>query len=422
MRTIQLTDIVIKPKRQRREFDATQLSQLKESIRTKGLMHPIVLENDCKTLVAGERRLRAIKLLYTVLDGYQHDGNLVPVTHVPYITLGDLSPIDLREAELEENTHRADLTWQEKSAALQELHILRSEQRGGQQTYTATATEVLGQSPNNNELSVVREAILLADYLDDKEIASAPTQKEALKQLDKKKKQEHNARLADLFGAGVSTADHKLIQGDLKVELQLLESNIYSCIIVDPPYGVGADSFGSQSFGHNYEDSFESAIDRIRHIAQDGFRIALPQAHMYMFCDITLFAKVSRVIESCGWSVWPRPLIWSKHGGMLPRPEHGPRYTYEAIIFANKGDKPVTAVYSDVIDVAAVAEKEHGAQKPVDVYVDLLRRSCIAGDKIIDPCAGSGTIFPAANKLRLRATGIEKDKANYAIAVRRINE
>lgn len=419
MRTIKLDEIIIKPARIRKEFDAVALSELKQSIKSKGLMHAIVLENDGRTLVSGERRTRAIRLLN---EPYKHDSQEVPALSIPYISIGDLSSIDIREAELEENIRRADLSWQEKASAMQELHSLRNEQTGGRQTIGATAGEVFGAEPTSNQRTAVSEALTVAQYLNDPEIAKAPSQKEAMKLLDKKKKQEHNARLAELFGSTVSSADHTLLKGDLRIDMLELVSDQFNCIVVDPPYGVEADSFGSQSFGHNYEDGYEYAMSLTRTIAEQGYRVCKSQAHMYVFCEIAFFEDVRRILLEYNWDVWPRPLIWSKRGGMLPRPEHGPRYTYEAILFANKGDKPVTAIYPDVIDVANVTDREHAAQKPVEVYIDLFRRSTMPGDKVLDPCAGSGTIFPAANRLRLRATGIEKDPANYAIALKRIEE
>ncbi|MDQ2960314.1 MAG: ParB/RepB/Spo0J family partition protein, partial [Candidatus Dormibacteraeota bacterium] len=52
------------PEQPRRVFDEEQLAGLAESIRTHGLLHPIVVERvgDRYRLVAGERRLRAVRL------------------------------------------------------------------------------------------------------------------------------------------------------------------------------------------------------------------------------------------------------------------------------------------------------------------------------------------------------------------------
>jgi DNA modification methylase len=64
----------------------------------------------------------------------------------------------------------------------------------------------------------------------------------------------------------------------------------------------------------------------------------------------------------------------------------------------------------------------HPAQKPVALYTDLLRRSCNPGDRVLDPFAGTGTIFPAAHSLKIFATGVEKNQSAYGIAVRRLKE
>ncbi len=52
------------PEQPRREFDEAALLALGESIRTHGLLHPIVVERTGSRyqLVAGERRLRAIRV------------------------------------------------------------------------------------------------------------------------------------------------------------------------------------------------------------------------------------------------------------------------------------------------------------------------------------------------------------------------
>jgi DNA modification methylase len=62
----------------------------------------------------------------------------------------------------------------------------------------------------------------------------------------------------------------------------------------------------------------------------------------------------------------------------------------------------------------------HGAQKPVSLYSDLLKRSTRPGDRVLDPFCGTGTIFPAAHPLKVAATGIELEPAYYGIGVKRI--
>jgi ParB family chromosome partitioning protein len=60
-----LTSIVPNPRQPRRDFDDAQVKELAESIRSEGLMQPIVVRKvkDGYELIAGERRFRAFKLI-----------------------------------------------------------------------------------------------------------------------------------------------------------------------------------------------------------------------------------------------------------------------------------------------------------------------------------------------------------------------
>ncbi|HEY7119680.1 MAG TPA: ParB N-terminal domain-containing protein [Tepidisphaeraceae bacterium] len=89
----------------RRRTDAGDISDLAESIAKFGLLSPIIVD-DKHRLVAGERRLRALKQL----------GHL----DVPVRFWGNLTEAELREIEFEENLKRKDLTPAERSRTLNE--------------------------------------------------------------------------------------------------------------------------------------------------------------------------------------------------------------------------------------------------------------------------------------------------------------
>jgi ParB family chromosome partitioning protein len=60
-----LTSIVPNPRQPRRDFDEAQVKELADSIRSEGLLQPIVVRKvkDGYELIAGERRFRAFKLI-----------------------------------------------------------------------------------------------------------------------------------------------------------------------------------------------------------------------------------------------------------------------------------------------------------------------------------------------------------------------
>src|SRR4029077_3492166 len=99
-------------------------------------------------------------------------------------------------------------------------------------------------------------------------------------------------------------------------------------------------------------------------------------------------------------------LIWFRgtQAGIAPRPEHGPKNTYECILFANKGDKRTLVLKPDVIIAPKPTADPRAGAKPPSVYYDLMQRSVLPGDEVLDPCCGSGPIVPAANALSVRAT------------------
>ena len=426
MKLIPFDKLYIPEYRMRREFDPAKLQDLADSIKSKGLMHPlVVVEEDGKyRLVAGERRSKAITLLTNSRANFLCNNELIPPGHFPVTLLSELSPIELLEAEFEENVIRADLTWQEHTlatAALSELRKQQAEQTGETFTIRQVASEIAGREAQGSEITKVSNAVIVAQHLADPEVAKAKSQKEALKIIQRKADVAHREVLAQTFD--LNKTPHTALCGSAIELSKTLPDGVFDVILTDPPYGIDADKFGTMAdVTHQYADSFEYALECYKMVAREGFRITKAQAHAYVFLDPRYFDKISLEFILAGWEVWPVPLIWNKGNGMLPRPEHGPRRTYEAILYAIKGGKRVAKVMPDVLTHSLLSEKDHGAQKPVPLYIDLLSRSTAPNDKVVDFFSGSGTIFPACNKLKLIATGIEINSTYYNLGVTRLNE
>lgn len=417
--------------RQRKKIPEESLNELAESILANGIIHPPSCRRDKEDgpqlLAAGERRFQAcVKIIQTGRQIRCGDF-LCPPEHIPFTDLGVMSEEDAFEVELDENIKRVDLSWQERAQAEARLLELRSKQNVKKglapPTLQAIATEIIrretptADSAQGSAVTAVATRIRLADYLDDPEVAKAKTEAEAVKVVRKKQEAIRVEALAKSFDA-TSAVDcpHELLTGDCRIHLANLAEGSVDVLLTDPPYGIDADSFGEQSgTGHNYADSQEYFEELMAVLAEESYRVCKTQAHAYVFCDPRRFSDIQTHFELAGWKVWPIPLIWAKGNGMLPRPDHAPRRTYEAILFASKGDKPVRCVKADVINISSVRDLKHGAQKPVDLYVDLLSRSVVPGDVVLDAFAGSGTIFPAANRAKVRAIGIELSEHNANI-------
>jgi DNA modification methylase len=76
-------------------------------------------------------------------------------------------------------------------------------------------------------------------------------------------------------------------------------------------------------------------------------------------------------------------------------------------------------VAPDIFSYGQEASFAHRAQKPVALFQDLLSRSVLPGNKVLDPFCGTGTILPAADALQCIAYAVELDPVFYGVTVER---
>ena len=427
LQAIPIGSIVVAENRQRSSIDEPRIAELRASFLAVGQLQPIVIEpiaDDRWRLIVGERRLRARQ---GMTEAIRCGPIMLPPDGIGAIFWDDLTDAQRYEMELEENIRRVDLTWQDQCRAATRLNELRRAQAAasGEHYGSAMLGEELGiPGPRPEAAARANTLLTIAKHLDDPNVSSAKTLKEAQKEVDKKIKRIELAGLASVFEARAKAeSPHTLLRGDCYEVMKTLPESHFDIILTDPPYGIGADEFGSQSGeGHEYKDD-KALVERLCwEFPMHAQRLLKAQAHVYMFCDFMHFEALKGGFEIEGFIVWRLPLIWSKGNGMLPKPTLGPRRTYECILFANKGQRPVEIVASDVISVPLVQSPRHGAEKPVGVYRDLLGRSSRPGNRVLDPFCGSGTIFPAASLSKLSATGIELNDTYADLAASRIIE
>lgn len=413
-------DAITVSERQRKSFNKELIIELAESIHSKGLLHPIVICEQrtqgtiIPRLVAGERRLRAVKLLHSENKTFFHNGEAVLHGCIPFTRIEDSDELKIRETELEENLRRVDLSWQERVNALDELHTLRCAQNPAQ-TPKDTAKEIMEPAGIGLQgaLNRVHRAVLIADNMDDPNVMKAKDETQAYNYLLRNMENELLSELAKRNLSSIRT--HTIIHGDAVGEMGKLQKK-FGLVVVDPPYGIGADTFGNAANNaHTYSDTEDAALELAENILFHAFQVTLDNAHLYMFCDIDHFKTLKHIAAKAGWKPWRTPIVWHKtlSSAHAPAHEYGFRRNFELIMFCTKGSKPFSQVYSDVISCDQEQNKVHAAQKPADLYATLIKRSLAEGGDVLDPCAGSGTIFKGAELAGCRGTGIELEEKFY---------
>jgi DNA modification methylase len=396
-----------------READPDKVAQLAADILENGLLHPIVVgaRNGCQ-LVCGLHRYGAIEEIYRQGKQFRHEEHMVPRGMIPASHFGELTAEQMLKMEIVENLIRNELTWQEKTRMLSLIH---KEANAGEArpNVSATARALISAGEKRDPDTVrkeVQKAAVVAEHLHDPRVAKAKTVSEAYSIISKNAK----GLAASLASKFLTPAEsiHTLIEGDFRDHHEILREEQFNLVLCDPPYGAEADKWKTKfrDTPHEYDDSLDHALEIYSAISRMGFDWTAARANLFMFCAPQYWHLLHKLVQRDGWAPWARPIIWKKSNeGIRPHGQLGFAYTYETILYATKGGMGLLRSISDVIEVYKVstAVRLHGAQKPAELYKQLIDITCRAGDKICDPTAGSGTIFEAASLTGTIATGAE---------------
>jgi len=382
-------------------------------------------------LRAGERRYRAISDIYELGGTFCYDGESVPEGLLPHTLWTELTELQRLEIEVDENNCRVAFSWQEKAEAtakLTRLRTMQADDRGEPAPTVADIAKETRGSAIGRLHTETRNDLILSKHLHNPEVAKAKTAKEAMLVLKKVEQAAFHKKLAEIQGDTANLRGHTCTHSDSRAWALLQVNEQFDVIITDPPYGIGADTFGESQDGttnaHGYSDSPEMMPELIQWVAAESFRLAKQQAHLYLFCDIDWFADWKEELDLAGWKVFRTPLIWVRPTGFrTPWIEQGPQRKYEMVLYAVKGEKHCNFIAPDVITLQSSGEGlGHPAAKPAAIYTELLKRSVKPGDSVFDPFCGTGPVFGAATELKCHATGVEIDQTFYGIALAQIEK
>lgn len=229
-------------------------------------------------------------------------------------------------------------------------------------------------------------------------------------------------KLGDLWLLG----DHRLLCGDsTKADdvARLLDGEKAALFATDPPYaiygsstGIGSDISDDKMVRPFFESILRTALDNIAIFA-----------HVYVCCDWRSWPSWWEMAKRVELS--PKNLIvWDKGGGGL-----GSSYanTYELVGFFARLPRQTVMTSGQRSGQRQVhkpniwrgnkvsGDREHNAQKPVELMEFLLENSSDKGDSVLEPFAGSGTTIIACERLSRRCYAMEIEPRYVDVAVKR---
>ncbi len=190
-----------------------------------------------------------------------------------------------------------------------------------------------------------------------------------------------------------------LHQQDAVDWLRSLPDASVDLIVTDPPYeslekhrriGTTTRLKNSKASSNAWFQIFPN--DRFEDLFTECYRVLKNHRHFYLFCDAETMFVVKPIAEAVGFRFW-KPIVWDKQKiGM----GYHYRSRYEMILFFEKGKRKLNDLsIADVIECPRIF-RGYPTEKPVPVSEILIRQSTQAGELIVDPFMGSGSVGLAA--------------------------
>lgn len=212
------------------------------------------------------------------------------------------------------------------------------------------------------------------------------------------------------------TSQQSIIQGDSRLLVRDLASeHEINCIITDPPYGMNfvsnsAELPAGKRFVEEIEgdDSLEGALVLFDEVMIPLVRGLAADADVYVFTRWQILQHWIEAVSALNLNI-ANVLVWDKGTPGMGDVMGTYGNSYEMIIHAKKGRRPVRERRSSIISVNRVDNKTHvhPTEKPVDLIEILIRQSTNPGDLVVDPFAGSCSTAVACKNLDRNCICIE---------------
>ncbi len=434
---VQITDVQINP-RQRKELTENDIAELATSLENFGQLQNIIVHKRADggiELVAGfSRIMAALSLGWESIDAKLQE---------------DLSEVEKKEMELEENVRRKNLEWYEEAEAIAEIHDMRTEL--DPEWSMGKTAEMVGKSKTTVSRSVDLHKAMEEDpsLKDEKTVRGALQKRDTAKKIEKRKKDIERKKKGK-----APSIPAIIIHGDAFDLIQEEEDESFDAIVTNFPFGV---EFELREGEEIYYDEETYVTHLVQDIVREGFRVLKDDSWFVAWFDIrkityNRFQKaffkreisslddVQRqlLFDSMGLAWWMKsagfsyvtvvPPIWvkpNKTQGIIGDPRKGMIVAYEAMVFAAKGDAVLLKQGKQnifIFDTLSTGERDFEMQMPVDFCAEIISMVSLGGGRILDPFAGSGAIGEGALDLQCEYKGYELNEDRAELGNMRLAE
>jgi site-specific DNA-methyltransferase (adenine-specific) len=460
-----VSDIVV-GKRFRK--DMGDLDALAASIADLGLLQPLVVRRSDRQLIAGRRRLEAVKRL-----GWDQ----VPV----YLVAGlDETLVALR-AERDENTCRKDFlpterAQLERALLPQERAKAQERQKSGKSTdgkaggrgrakpggnfppgFKAKSRDRVGAALGisgrtvQKEIAVVEAAEAQPEVFGDlPDLMDSKSTESAFKELKRRQRQQEKQAQLEAQAQQAATQGPppwEIRCGDVLQELAKLASGSVDLVFADPPYNIGVD-YGEGARADSLPD--EEYLAWCRQWIAEVQRVLSPHGTFWLLIDDKYADYLGVELRQASfhrraWVKWYETFgVCNSAGTNFSRcsrhlfysTKHSKKYVFHLEAVTRPSDRqtkhndkranPDGKVWDDVWEIPRLVgtAKERLPDFPTQLPLALLTPivGCCSnpGDLVLDPFNGSGTTGAAALLLKRRYLGIEKQAKFVQLASLRL--
>lgn len=402
----------------RKRTEYGDLNELAHSIKTRGLICPIAVEEregQKYLLAAGGRRYRAMESLgraEIACRVYDHP----------------LTELELRGIELYENLHREKLSYQDEVKMKKELLELEQAISGvkvstmpdAQGASLRDTASLLGKSPAT--LSMDIKLARAMEQFPDLDWTKCKNKNEAHKMLKRIERRMEYSSASDKIQALKETSldirKQKLIDsyivGDFHDHGLRLPDKYFHLIEIDPPYAMGLDLskkrigvgnyiYGDEGYNEVDGDDYKDFMLRTLELA---YKVAANDSWTLVWFAPEPWAEpMYKWIIDVGFStsrIWGH---WVKPGGQTHRPTEALANAIEHFYICRKGEPKIARpgrTNSFPYSPTPPGQKIHPTERPIELMEDIISTFTMPGSRVLVPFGGSGVTLLAAWKLGIQ--------------------